>query len=277
MATDIFFSGDLVYSEASKKAAVKKDAKGAYWAYLTLSDIALLKARFSEAGSAVNDYLKFTNEKNDLGDANSKLAYMEYLKKNYKKALELINKSLSIFDSDNITNNSSEARWVRALINLSLKNIIEFRKDLLWLEKIVEKNNVDMENFSKPLKFYLHLKALDFEHKGEADKADEIFKKILRMKTRLSYWITLYNYQYFHTEYAAFLFRNKKFDESEIEIEKCLEYSGDYIPGLWIKAELLERKDKKKSFETYRQINSLYGQNQEKNIFTDQLKNKLKL
>jgi len=272
-----FFSGDLVYSEASKKAAVKKDNKGVYWAYLTLSDIALLKARFAEVESNVDNYLKATKEKNDIGDAYSKLAFKEYLKKNYKKGLQLINRSLSIFDSDNITNNSSEARWVRAIINLSLKNVSDFEKDLAWLESIIKKNNVDMENFSKPYKFYLHLKALDYEWKGEIEKADEIFNNILKMKTRLNYWITLYNYQYFHTEYAGFLIRNKMFDKGELELEQCLEYNKNYIPALWLKAELLERKDKVKSLEVFRKIDSLYGNNTEKNYFTDRLKGKLKL
>ncbi|MEN8154155.1 MAG: protein kinase [Acidobacteriota bacterium] len=272
-----FFSGDLVYSEASKKAAVKKDSMGVYWAYLTLSDIALLKARFSEVESTVNDYLNLTEEKKDIANANSKLAYMEYLKKNYMKGLEIINKSLSAFDSDNITNNSSEARWVRALINLSLKNISEFKKDLTWLEEIIKRNNVDMENFSRPYKFYLHLKALNFEFEGKTDKADEIFKQLLEMKTRLNYWITLYNYQYFHTEYAEFLFRNRNFEKSEYEIEKCLEYNKDHIPALWLKAELLEQKDKEKALEVFRKINFLYGKHKEKNIFTNKLRSKLDL
>jgi len=66
-----FFSGDLIYSEASKKAAVKKDKQGVYWAHLTLSDIAILKARFRDAESSVADYLalaKFYYKKREQGD-----------------------------------------------------------------------------------------------------------------------------------------------------------------------------------------------------------------
>ncbi len=270
-----FFSGDLVYSEASKKAAVKKDSEGVYWAYLTLSDIALLKARFEDVKSTVNKYLKITKEKKDIGDANSKLAFMEYLKQNYKKGLEIINGSLTVFDSDSINNNSAEARWVRALINLSLKNISGFKEDLIWMESLVEKNNVDMENFSSPYKFYLHLKALDYENAGEIEKADKIFKQILEMKTRLNYWITYFNYQFFHTEYAAFLFRNKNFDKSEYEISQCLEYNSDYIPALWLKAELMERIDKEKSIKVLQRIDKLYGKDKEENIFTNKLRIKL--
>ncbi|MCK4889199.1 MAG: tetratricopeptide repeat protein, partial [Candidatus Aminicenantes bacterium] len=68
-----FFSGELISSEASKKAAVRKDSKGVYWAYLTLSDIAILKARFSDARAAVKDYMKVTDSANDIGNAYSKL------------------------------------------------------------------------------------------------------------------------------------------------------------------------------------------------------------
>lgn len=272
-----FFSGELISSEASKKAAIRKDNRGVYWAHLTLSDIAILKARFKGAQNAVRAYLKVTNSSRDISVAYSKFAYIEYLMGDYKKALSTINRSLRIFDSDNINSNSAETRWIRALVNLKTGKNKDFMDDLRWFENIVDKYSLNTENFSRPYKFYLHLNALKLEKEGAIEGASESFKELLSMRTQLNYWITLFNYQFFNTEYTEFLIRNGNFGESEAEIDKCLKYSSDYIPALWQKARLLERSDREEAGKYYRKLDYLYGEEKEKNIVTDRLKEKLKI
>ncbi len=272
-----FFSGELISSEASKRAAVRKDNKGVYWAWLTLSDIAILKARFNEAQIAVKEYLKVTDSSEDIGDAYSKSAYIEYLQGKYSKALNTIERSLKIFDSDNINSNSAESRWIRALINLKLGRKKDFLKDFEWMNNIVKRFNLNPENFSGPYKFYLHLNAIRLENEGNTEEADSCFKDLLEMNTQLNYWITIFNYQFFSTEYSVFLHRNGKLNESETEIDKCLEYSSEFIPALWQKANLLERSDMSEAAKYYRKLKKLYGVDVEKNVITDILKKKIKI
>jgi len=270
-----FFAGDLISSEASKKAAVRKDSKGLYWAYMTLSDIAILKAKFKEAENEVENYLRETNSKKDKANAYSKLAYAEYLKENYDNALEIAKKSIDIYDSDDINSNSSEIRWIRALINHKLKKKLEFSYDLEWIGKIVEKYKLSKENFSRPFKFFVHLKALEHELNGEIDEADSKFMELLKINYRLNYWITIFNYQFFHTEYAEFLLRNGNLKKSEVEINKCLEFSSNYIPALWVKARILEQTDVNSAENIYKMIDDLYGNEKENNIITEKLRVKL--
>ncbi len=272
-----FFSGELISSEASKKAAIRKDSKGVYWAYLTLSDIAILKARFNDARDAVRDYLKVTDSIKDIGNAYSKLAYIEYLQGEHKQALSTIERSLKVFDSDNINSNSSEQRWIRALINLKMGRNKAFLDDLEWLNKIVNRFNLNAENFASPYKFYLHLNSIRLENEGKINEADSSFRELLDMNTQLNYWITIFNYQFFKTEYSVFLQRNGNLKESETEINKCLEYSADFIPALWQKANLMESSDIKEAGKYYRKLKKLYGDEVEINVITDKLRKKLKI
>lgn len=272
-----FFSCELISSEASKKAAVRKDSKGVYWAHLTLADIAILKARFSDARTAVKSYLKVTDSSKDIGSAYSKLSYIEFLLGDYKQASSTIERSLKIFDSDNVNSNSAEPRWIRALINLKLGKNKAFLEDLGWLENIVSRFNLNSENFASPYKFYLHLNAIKLEMDGKIIEADSNFRKLLNMNTQLNYWITIFNYQFFSTEYSFFLQRNGNLNESENEIDKCLEFSSDFIPALWQKANLMEKSDIKEAGKYYRKLEKLYGDKVEINVITDKLKQKLNI
>jgi hypothetical protein len=113
------------------------------------------------------------------------------------------------------------------------------------------------------------------EKEGQADKADEAFKFLVSMKPRLSYWTTYYHYQFFHTEYAAFLVRNNKYPEALREIEICLAYNPNYIPALWVKAGILEQTNDPGAAAVYRKIAELYGDSTEKNYLRNLLKEKL--
>ncbi|MEN8153019.1 MAG: protein kinase [Acidobacteriota bacterium] len=270
-----FMSGELLSAEASKRTAVIKDRSGTYWAFMTLADIYFLKGRFGDSFESIDDYISLTNTSGDYGNAYAKMALIEYKKGDLKKGMEFVEMSLKNFDSGDINSNSSEAHWLKGIIFLELGKKEEYNKELKWLESLVNNYNLSKRNYSKPLKYYLHLKALIYEKEGKLKKADKSFKKLLEMKTQLSYWITLYNYQYFHTEYAKFLLRNGDEDESLSEVEKCLQFSDKYIPALWIKAKIFEKKDKRISKEIYEKLEYLYGKKKEDNIITKKLKMKL--
>jgi hypothetical protein len=117
------------------------------------------------------------------------------------------------------------------------------------------------------------------EKENQLEKSDQRFKLLINdMKHKLSYWTTYFNYQFFHTEYVKFLTRNQR-DDGEVlaELNRCLEFSGNYIPALWLKAQVLEKSNElEKAKAVYEKIAELYGESDEENYHRNLLKNKMR-
>lgn len=272
----LFYSGDLVASESLKEAAVSRDASGVPWAYITLIDISILKAEYEKAEIRLQEYGKVVSSKKDRANILAKKAFIFYVNKDYKEAFKTINQSIETFDSSNIIDNTAEIHWVKGLILLRLDKLNESKKELSLLKQFVEKYKLSKDNYYIPFKYYLHLNALVLEKEGKIVEAEEIFKSLISMKTQLSYWITYYNYQFFHTEYADFLFRKKRYKTALMEIDRCLEFNSNYIPALWLKALVLEKLNNKERFSIYNKISELYVKSKESNYLRNLLNKKIK-
>jgi serine/threonine protein kinase/Tfp pilus assembly protein PilF len=271
-----FYAGDYVSAEACKKAAISMDETGVYWAYRMLANINILKAKFVAAEVCLNRYNELVDYRDrQFGLSVARSAFIFYLNRKYEKALMLIDKSLGIFDADDINHNSTLVHWLRGLILLALDRLDEAKRELDWLKEFKQRYKLSAENYASPLKYFMHLWALVLERDGFYDKADEVFKHLVGMKTQLSHWATFFHYQFFHTEYARFFMRNKKYKTALGEIDRCLEFNKDYIPALWVKAEVLERLNDLSGSSIYRQIEDLYGEAAEENFFRRLLKEKL--
>jgi tetratricopeptide (TPR) repeat protein len=121
------------------------------------------------------------------------------------------------------------------------------------------------------------LEASTAAKENQMDKADEAFKYLIDMKNKLSYWITYYNYPFFHTEYAKYLSENQRYKEALEELDKCLEFdNGRYIPALWVKADILEKLNDNERFDIYNKIAELYGESTKNNYLRNLLKKKRK-
>lgn len=269
-----FYSGGYIDSESLKGRALSTDEKSVPWAYLTLADIDIIKARHKSAGNHLKKYNKIKISKDDTAEVISKLAYIQYVDVNYEKALELVNKALSVFDSKDIKDQTGEIHWLKGIISLAAGNIEDAHLELDWLEEFKDKYKLSRENFSAPYKYFLHLEALLMEKEGEMLRAEETFKFLVGMKPRLSYWTTYYHYQFFHTEYALFLMRGQRYPEALAEIDTCLEYNGNYVPALWAKADILEKMDDLSRMAIYEKITEIYGPSDETNYLRKKLKDK---
>ncbi|NIM78837.1 MAG: protein kinase [Candidatus Aminicenantes bacterium] len=278
-----YYSGDLVNAEAMKKRAVLEDdpKERLPWPYQTLADIYILKAQYKKADESLTEYKELQRiTKSNLPKAEAyaqaKRAFIAYKDRRYDDALRAINLSLQTYNSDDIKEDSSEAIWLKGLILLALDNLEESKKQLKWLEQFKNKYNLDWNNFKAAYKYFIHLEASILEKENRRQEAEERFKQLLDMKTKLSYWITYYHYQFFHTEYAKFLTRNQRYEEALSELEKCFEFNGNYIPALWLKAKILKEQNKPEEERAiYEKIAELYGESLENNYHRDLLKTKL--
>jgi serine/threonine protein kinase/Flp pilus assembly protein TadD len=271
-----FYSGQLDYAAEMKKSAVSQSDDPIAYPFQTLVDIYILEARYNEAQDALNNYIKLEKAPQDKAYVLGKQAFIAYSDKNYESALEQVNKSLDAFDSDDIKDNTADAHWLKGLILLALDRVEESRAELRWLEEFKNKYRLDSNNFNPALKHFMHLRAAILDKENQPGKAIQCFNALMEIKHKLSYWSTYYNYQYFHTQYAEFLKNRRQYDEALQELDRCLEFNGDYIPALWVKAEVLEklnRKDPAKAI--YEKIAELYGDSGEKNFHRGLLSKKL--
>ncbi len=271
-----FYAGELDSSMGMKALAISTDEKSVPWAYETLADIEILKARFQEAEKMLAKYQLLKPSDVDKATVLAKLAYIYYLNKDYKTALDKITQSLTAFDSAEINDNSAEAHWLRGIILSASGKYNDSQQELNWLENFKKKYKMTQENFLAPYKYYIHLEALLKEQNKDTAGAEENYKFLVAMKSRLSYWITYYNYQFFYTEYAAFLMRRQRYPEALQEIDRCLEFNSNYIPALWLKADTLEKLGDPQRLVVYNKIAELYGEAAEKNYLRGLLRKKFK-
>jgi serine/threonine protein kinase/Tfp pilus assembly protein PilF len=273
-----FYEGKLDYAKDMKQNAVKQSDEIISYPYQTLADIYILKAEYKKADKALEDYKrveKGTPQANAYVLA--KQAFIAYLNRQYEDALKLIDRSLAAYDSDDINEDTSDVHWLKGIILLKQDKVKESKTELQWLEKFKTRYHLDWDNFKAAYKYFIHLDALILEKENQWQKAENRFKTLIDMKNKLSYWITYYHYQFFHTEYAEFLARNRRYNEALTELARCLEFNNDYIPALWVKAEILEKQNKPaEARPIYEKINELYGESREQNYLKDLLKTKLK-
>lgn len=271
-----FYAGEYVDAENLKSNAVATDEQSVPYSYQTLADIDIIMARYKKADQLLKRYLQLRPSKKNTAGVLSKNAYIYYVDRQFEKALETINLSIQTFDQKSFNDNTAEAHWLKGLILLALNREEKSHLELDWIEEFKDKYSLSKENFSAPLKYYIHLDALLMEKEGQPVKAEESFKSLLEMKPRLCYWTTYYHYQFFHTEYAAFLMRNQRYAEALREIEACLEYNPNYIPALWIKAAVMENTGDLQRLAVYSKIAELYGEPTENNYLRNLLKKNLK-
>lgn len=241
-----FYRGKYEDSLSMKNSAVKLDPEGVSWAYLTIADILILQSKYDLAIDKLDKYINVLISKNmiksrDRAVVLTKEAYIFYLQKKYKKANELIKQSIKLFDSNDIIDNNAETHWLSGLIAIETRDSKKAKHELNWLKSIVEKYKISKNNYYEPYKYFLHLRSLILEQDGNLIDAEQEYKKLISMKTQLSYWITYFNYQFFHNEYIKYLIRNARYSSASDEIAICLAYSDLYIPTLKQKDFLIKK------------------------------------
>jgi serine/threonine protein kinase/tetratricopeptide (TPR) repeat protein len=275
-----FFAGELVNAIAMKERAVVPDENGIRlsYSYQTLADIYILRDQYEKSGQELENYLQWENADRNKASVLATRAYINYKGRQYPRALELIEQSLQTHDSRDIKDNTAEAHWLKGLISLALDNLAAAKKELQWLNQFKEKYHLDKDNFHEAFKYLIHLEALILEKENQLEESDQRFKLLINdMKYKLSYWTTYFNYQFFHTEYVKFLTRNQRDKDALPEVNRCLEFSGNYLPALWRKAQILEKSNQlDEAKAVYEKIAELYGESDEANYRRNLLKNKMK-
>ncbi len=268
-----FYAGDYISAEACKKAAVSLEDEGIFWSYQSLANIAIMKAKFNEAANYIDqfDRVVVPNLSAARGYSDMKRAYIYFLKEDYPEALIQVDSSIHIFDASGADTASALSHWLKGRILLKQDKLEGCRDELTWLEKFRDKYRLSEENYSTPYKFMLHLKACILEREGYHEKAGDVFRNLVSLKSRLSQASTYFHSQYFHAEYSAFLARTGKYNQGLEEVNRCLDFNPNYIPALWIKANILEKLRQEGAVQIYDQISDLYGDSSETNAFRTKL------
>jgi len=271
-----FHAGDLVSAQAMKLAALSKDEQSVPYSLLTLADIHVLKAQFEPARDLMVRYRKLRPQVKFRARALAKEAYYLWLLEDGGGALSLLNESLATYDTDDINEDSvAEAHWLRGWLHASRGETGAASEDVNWLRRLIERYRLSQDNFFIPFKYYLHLSAIMAERSGDHEACDAAFNDLVAMKTQLSYWVTLYNYPFFCTEYARYLIRVKEYERALSVVQDGLRFNSEYPPALWLLAEILERDSREKANEIYTRIATIYGESPEENTLRRRLRQKI--
>ncbi len=252
-----FYLGDYTQAENNKIYAVSLD-NTMEWPYLTIADIAVLRADFLEAEKSLASYQTLAAYPKAQADALAKKAFMRHLDGDHAAALALLAEAWSRHDSTSINDHSAESHWLAGLCRIALNDLPAARRELAWLQGLRDAYHLSADNFDAALKFCLHLEARIAEVENRPQKAGRLFRELLAMKTQLSFWITYYCYPFFLNEYAEFLLRRNDASAAREAVAQCLEFTPDYPPALWTQAEL-QKSQGNGSREILRRIAAIYG------------------
>ncbi|GEM_PF-634951 len=257
-----FYLGDYTQAENSKIYAVSLDGT-MDWPYLTLADIAILRADYREAEKCLDAYRKLASYPKAQADALAKRAFIRCLEGEPKEALALLAEALRRHDSASIHDHSAQNHWLAGLCHVSRGDLAAARRELVWLRALCSAYRLSEDNFDPALKFTLHLEARLAEAERRPKQADGLYRRLLAMKTQLSFWITYYSYPFFLTEYAGFLRRSGEAQAALEAIHRCLEFNPDYPPALWALLDMLKTSEagdaRRKAGEVARRLAALYG------------------
>ena len=252
-----FYLGDYTQAENSKVYAASLDGS-MEWPYLTITDIAILRADFQEAKKNLAIYQKLASYPKAQADALTKKAFMCYLDGHHAAALDLLAESWRRHDSTAIHDHSAESHWLSGLCRIALGELPAARRELAWLRRLRDAYRLTADNFDAALKFCLHLEARIAEAEKRPKQADKLFRELLSMKTQLSFWITYYCYPFFLNEYAEFLVRQNDPASARAVVGLCLEFNPDYTPALWTRV-ALEKSQAGGGRESLGRIHAIYG------------------
>lgn len=269
-----FYQGDYTQAENSKIYAVSLD-DAMDWPYLTLADIAILKADFLEAEKYLGVYQKLAKYPKAQGDALAKKAYVRYLQGDPAAALGMLDEALRRHDSSSINDHSGEYHWLSGLCRIALGDMPAARGELEWLRRLRGAFRLSADNFDAALKFCLHLEARIAEAGARPDDADKRYRELLAMKPKLSFWVTYYCYPFFENEYAGFLARRGDQPAAREAVARCLAFNPDYAPALWTQAELLKADGVGGRAAVLRRIEAVYGEGHGANPLRDKLSKEL--
>ncbi len=266
-----FYAGDLVSSEACKKAAIAMEEGNPTWSYRTLANIYTLRAQYRQALAVLRELASLNTESRAGLIFHNRQAFIHYLEKEYDDALRDVNTILASPQDESPTNHYFESHWLRGLVFLAMGRVSEAERDLDWLQGHVDNLKLSPQNYSHPYKFSIHLGALVKEKKGDLSGANRGFAHLLSLKTQLSFRTTYFNYQFFCTEYASFLVRCGRKHDALAWIGTCLEFSESYLPALRLKAGLMEDLKIEEYRVVYEKVAVLMGDSGEQNLVRDRL------
>lgn len=253
-----FYKGDYIQAENNKIYAASLD-NTMDWPYLAIADIHILKANDQEAEKNLQTYEAMATYPKAKADAIAKRAFIHYRNSDYIGARNLLDQAIHEHDSTLISDTSGEYHWLKGLAAIALTDLAGARREWLWLQACKEKYKLSPINFHANLKYELHLQALISEKEKNIERAGQTFQELLSMKTQLSFWITQYHYQFFLTEYAKFLLRQKNFNAAAAAIQECLEFNPDYPPALWAQYSLFKQTRNPASRGVLQKIAAIYG------------------
>jgi serine/threonine protein kinase len=236
-----FYAGELVSSEACKRAAIAMEEGNPTWSYRTIANIYTQKTQYKKALDIQRYLAAQNNEVTSTLILRNREAFVLFMQREHDAALRLLDNICADFQGQKSAKQFVETHWLRGMTLLALGRLVDAEGELAWLKSQVDTFRLSAENYSHPYKFYIHLNALVKEKNGDIEGANRLFTHLLTLKSQLSFRTTYFSYQFFCVEYSDFLRRRQRPRDALDRLETCLRFSWNYLPALRLKAEIMTK------------------------------------
>jgi serine/threonine protein kinase/Tfp pilus assembly protein PilF len=223
-----FAAGEYDSARIYKETGLKIDEKLDYL-YNSLSYINTASGRIEEALTNIDDYLNLQSDPEMICNGLATKAFILYSAGEYNSALDTCLKAKSFFDSEDIVTRNHEMHWLLAKLYYKLGQVQNAEAEMRMMEQIIERYEVNANNYNEILKFYSDLKFTEYCQNQNINGINQIitlFDELIGKK--IKDWSSPYDPAFFNTEFGITLLENQYNELATLRFQKALEYNPNY-------------------------------------------------
>ncbi len=223
-----FYMGDYLNARNNKLTAININ-KNLDWIYYSLAYIYFIDGDLKNAYKYNKIYSNRSKSDENKARALFQQSFFDFYSGYIKKAREKIDSAIKTYNSQEIYTIIPEFFYLKGRIAVLENDMKIARRELGILEKVVKKYKINEKRYFPILKFYLSLEAFILNREGKIKESNKTMEKLIRMKEKLGYWSTFFNYPYFLYDYITILKKQKK------DFKKILRKLDEYNPYFYHK------------------------------------------
>ncbi len=223
-----FYMGDYLNARNNKLTAININ-KNLDWIYYSLAYIYFIDGDLKSAYKYNKIYSNRSKSDENKARALFQQALFDFYSGNIKKAEEKINNAINTYSSERIYTIIPEFFYLKGRVAVVENNLGIAKKELGILEKVVNRYKINEKRYFPVFKFYLSLKAFILNKEDKIEESNKTMRKLIKMKEKLGYWSTFFNYPYFLYDYITILKEQRK------DFKKILKKLNEYNPYFYQK------------------------------------------
>jgi serine/threonine-protein kinase len=231
LACGYMFAGR--YDEAIKALNKGKELKpNLDYLYARLANIFIQKGFLTKAVETLKEEETITEGEATRANINFYLAYVEFLRGNIEKSIKELRYATDFYSSefyaDDVNDTPNLPFWLTGVIAANKGDIKKLKEVLNWMEKKIEKKEVNATNYFPIYKFYIHLKLLEGHLNNDVSIINAYISEGKRIRKKMGFWTSMFDLPYFFDKYAEILIKHNRPSEASELLSNAIQYNSNY-------------------------------------------------